>query len=217
METMISIPAWLFALSVGGNVFILFVAVRLLYRLMQVHQISIQNIRVDIQEFYQTINTPDSIVSGQPTLRPDTIHEQQLADMEREVKKRLAYAETLIKNAATLYVPDGPAPHLAVERRGQTAATGFSQWVYLIYCPTGHYKIGVAKNPGQRLASLKTLMPVELEVLHLIGCDNAYSAEEDLHKLFSDRRYRGEWFVLSPEDIDYIYTLRCYKNQTFAA
>jgi len=48
------------------------------------------------------------------------------------------------------------------------------------------------------------IMPFTIERLHSISCQDAVAAELTLHKKFSSKRVKGEWFKLSRADIEQI-------------
>lgn len=64
---------------------------------------------------------------------------------------------------------------------------------------TGYVKIGKSINPKIREKTLQSEKPV-IKILYV--CDN--NIEKKLHNEYKDKRIRGEWFSLSPEDIKYI-------------
>lgn len=73
--------------------------------------------------------------------------------------------------------------------------------VYVIADGTGAYKIGKAQRLSSRLAGLQTGNPRKLQVVIVAACSDATLVESNLHKQFAHRRLRGEWFVLTPEDL----------------
>ena len=79
-----------------------------------------------------------------------------------------------------------------------------SEFVYLISSKNGLTKIGIAKDVQSRLSSLNTASPIELSLLFYFNPKNARKAEEELHKRFSIKRVKGEWFNLSDGDISWI-------------
>lgn len=86
--------------------------------------------------------------------------------------------------------------------RKQTAAkAGF---VYLIQSISGAYKIGRTVNPNNRMATFTVKLPFEVEYVCVIQCEDMYSLERQLHTQFANKRVNGEWFNLSPEDVEYI-------------
>lgn len=70
--------------------------------------------------------------------------------------------------------------------------------VYFITCrEIGMVKIGCARNPFVRLATLQTAFPLELKIeAHLKG---SYALEKEMHERFAKERVRGEWFRITPE------------------
>lgn len=66
------------------------------------------------------------------------------------------------------------------------------------------YKIGVASAISKRVGMLQTGNPFKLEVITQINFTNykdAYNKEKELHRMFSDKHFHGEWFTLSDDDI----------------
>lgn len=71
-------------------------------------------------------------------------------------------------------------------------------YVYFIRAGfTGPIKIGVAANVQRRLETLQTGNHLPLYIIATIkysGRAEAYEKERKFHKLFSNKRLRGEWF-----------------------
>lgn len=74
-------------------------------------------------------------------------------------------------------------------------------YLYLIQSITGHYKIGKAKDPSDRVATFEVKLPFEIELLHTIECANYHESEKALKLRFIDKRVNGEWFALASEDV----------------
>lgn len=75
-----------------------------------------------------------------------------------------------------------------------------SGYVYLLQA--GHYyKIGRAKNPGERIKTLAIQLPFPVDVVLVMPCDDEIAAEKYLHKYYSHRRSNGEWFELTDSDV----------------
>lgn len=87
------------------------------------------------------------------------------------------------------------------EKRASAAYKGF---VYLIQSPTGYYKIGRTTNPKDRMKTFSVKLPFEVEYVCVIQTDNMYGLEQILHNRFADKRVNGEWFNLSPDDVEHI-------------
>lgn len=77
-------------------------------------------------------------------------------------------------------------------------------YVYLIQSASGQCKIGLSKNVEKRFKALSHSSPVKLELIHSIYTEDMTDTESMLHELFSSKRVKGEWFELSPDDIEYI-------------
>lgn len=80
-------------------------------------------------------------------------------------------------------------------------------YVYLIQSPTGAYKIGRTADPGDRLRTFNVKLPFEVEYVCVIATDDMYALERQLHGKFAAKRVNGEWFILSPDDVEYIKRL----------
>jgi hypothetical protein len=66
---------------------------------------------------------------------------------------------------------------------------------------SGYIKIGISKNPRYRETTLQAEEP---EVLLFAVAYQGRSLERALHRQFAHMRLRGEWFALSPEDVQMI-------------
>ncbi len=67
--------------------------------------------------------------------------------------------------------------------------------VYILEC-RGLYKIGRTNNLEERLKSLQTSNPFDIQVMHLIFTRDTVQVEEALHLIFAGNRTQGEWFNL---------------------
>lgn len=71
-------------------------------------------------------------------------------------------------------------------------------FVYIIRSgKKGCYKIGIARNVENRMASLQCGNPAELFLIAKFDFGtkvNAFRAEQRLHKIFRRHHVRGEWF-----------------------
>ena len=74
------------------------------------------------------------------------------------------------------------------------------RYVYLIRGNDGKYKIGIAKNPSQRIKQLQTGNSDELQLIDTYLTENAYKIESALHNQYAHVRNHGEWFDLSVSD-----------------
>lgn len=77
--------------------------------------------------------------------------------------------------------------------------TGIAERLYVIGDTEGRFiKIGIAKEPASRLASLQTGCPHKLILLAVFNIPNL-KAEKKLHEALSPYRLQGEWFELTGE------------------
>jgi len=81
-------------------------------------------------------------------------------------------------------------------------------YIYLIRSMTGYYKIGKSKEPERRIKSLGVQLPFAIEPVAIIETDNMRKLERELHQKFDDQRGDGEWFALTPGDVQYIKGLQ---------
>lgn len=81
------------------------------------------------------------------------------------------------------------------------------EYVYLLRTETGHFKIGCTTDPARRMQTFVTTLPVNVEYVCLIRCENRLDTERKLHIHFASKRRQGEWFDLTPDDVEYIKSL----------
>lgn len=65
------------------------------------------------------------------------------------------------------------------------------------------YKIGKGKNPTQREKTLLHDSPT-ISLFKTVKTESMSKLETELHNIFDDKRYRGEWFKLTKEDINWL-------------
>jgi hypothetical protein len=63
------------------------------------------------------------------------------------------------------------------------------------------YKIGRSNDFDRRLREIKTKLPEEGELIHVIETDDAEGIEAYWHNRFKNCRAKGEWFKLSNDDV----------------
>lgn len=78
-------------------------------------------------------------------------------------------------------------------------------FVYILRSTTGHYKIGRTKDPENRLRIFDVKLPFRVDFTLLISSDRHRKLEQELHRRFADKRLDGEWFALTPEDIEALH------------
>ena len=77
-------------------------------------------------------------------------------------------------------------------------------YIYLLKCG-GFYKIGITQNLEKRLKSYYvTENPFKIEIIFQKIIDNPEEAEKELSNKFQNKRFRGEWFKLNKEDVQWI-------------
>jgi hypothetical protein len=77
------------------------------------------------------------------------------------------------------------------------------EYVYVMKHVCGLFKIGKATNPKVRERTLQAEDP-RLELVAYAPCGR--KVESKLHKIFADKRVRGEWFSLEQNHVDWITT-----------
>ena len=79
-------------------------------------------------------------------------------------------------------------------------------YVYFILNPKKHeVKIGQSQDPFARLKQLEVEEKTKLVLLHYQ--EDVIPLERRLHNRFQEYRTRGEWFILSDEIINHIYSV----------
>ena len=67
--------------------------------------------------------------------------------------------------------------------------------IYVIENDKGYVKIGCSKNTTERIKIIKRIGAQEiLNVYVTEPCSNPYFIENEMHKLYSNKRIQGEWF-----------------------
>lgn len=94
----------------------------------------------------------------------------------------------------------GPAPKFDLSTPRRTR----SGFIYLIQIPSGEYKIGRSSDVGRRIQEFSTGSPHEFHLVHKIAADDMVQAEKKLHEQYLPKSIKGEWFHLTPEDVECI-------------
>lgn len=87
--------------------------------------------------------------------------------------------------------------------------------VYLAKSETGHYKIGISKDPYARVKHFDTIMPIDVDIVHSFPSDNCREAERLLHEQYAAYRHKGEWFNLPDYAIRHIKEITTYFEGEF--
>lgn len=90
------------------------------------------------------------------------------------------------------------------EQKKETRRSGRTGFIYLIKADNGFYKIGRTSDPEDRIRTFAVKLPFEVEYVCVVNTPDMYALEAKLHLKFADRRVNGEWFELTPDDVDYI-------------
>jgi hypothetical protein len=78
-----------------------------------------------------------------------------------------------------------------------------AKYVYLISDKNNYtYKIGISKNPKNRLKQLQTGSDKKLVICKQVLCENADQVEASLHHIYSIYNIQGEWFELNDIEIE---------------
>jgi len=93
-----------------------------------------------------------------------------------------------------------PMPAAAGPRSSLHPTSGY---VYVIRSSYG-FKIGKTVNLKERTRLFEVKLPFKISVEHYAWFEDYTAAERDFHRRFHDKRLEGEWFDLSPSDIEYL-------------
>lgn len=86
-------------------------------------------------------------------------------------------------------------------------------WIYIIEATDQElYKIGKTFNLKKRLSSLQCASPYTLRVIHKFQSEHLNEVEVFLHKIFSGKRFKREWFRLSEVDLAFLSQVDGYDK-----
>jgi|GEM_PF-1706113 len=89
-----------------------------------------------------------------------------------------------------------------IEKEKQTRADSIG-YVYLLnVVNTDIYKIGYSKNADKRIGNIKTSSPLDIELVKIFKCYDAFKVEQELHNIFKGKKMNREWFKLDLNDLD---------------
>jgi hypothetical protein len=122
----------------------------------------------------------------------------------RQAKPYFAFAKDVVKKYR---LPDLFAQHFSqattAQKEGGAKLNESGGYVYVIKSDHG-YKIGKTKRMKDRAQLFSVKLPFPIEVVHYAWFDDYSATETELHRLFQSKRLGGEWFDLSPHDLDRI-------------
>lgn len=75
-------------------------------------------------------------------------------------------------------------------------------YVYIVRSENGDYKIGRTINPNSRGKTFDVKLPLRVKFELLIESPDYRGLERELHQRFASKRIDGEWFKLTPEDVE---------------
>jgi hypothetical protein len=102
---------------------------------------------------------------------------------------------------------DVSAPQV-IHISGKKLTSRNAGYVYLLKEINGnHYKIGCTRDPNDRRKTFNVKLPFEAAYICLIPSQDMHALESALHYRFASKRVNGEWFSLSPADVQYIQSL----------
>lgn len=94
-------------------------------------------------------------------------------------------------------------------RRERPQPTPEPGYIYVVRGPEGQYKVGRSKDVPSRIKNFVSLkLPFEVTLVHEIASRDMVWAEQDLHARFAACRTNGEWFALSPAQLDELRAVR---------
>jgi hypothetical protein len=79
---------------------------------------------------------------------------------------------------------------------------GKDGFVYLMLSETGLYKIGRSTDCQARLKAVKQQERCGVTFIGAHDVSDAHAAERAAHAMFAEKREHGEWFRLTPSDVD---------------
>lgn len=95
---------------------------------------------------------------------------------------------------------DLTAELLGIEKISELPKKRFGDFVYIFRCKE-FYKIGRCFSVPNRLSMMQVGCPFPIEEIYSRKVQNPVLLEKKLHKLFSNKHHRGEWFILDDYDL----------------
>lgn len=168
----------------------------------------------DFRKVSMTDNGPESVIiarrgKGGGTLAHPYIAINFLLDSDPRVLMWLM--DIASQSSSPAGVCNQLITRLKIEGPYQTESS--ANYLYLIRKGNSNdYKIGISKNPDDRLGALQTSSADKLNLVAYCAHNNAYEVEKAIHNILKDCRITGEWFNLDEEML--VYLLREYYGAT---
>lgn len=126
------------------------------------------------------------------------LHDAQLLDWlkDSDVITPAQY-EAMLQGVQKISEPVQRAAPSAIVR--DVKKPGF---VYVLKSETGHFKIGRTIDPDSRYKTFGITLPFRIEYELVIKADDYVALEKALHARFAAKRLDGEWFQLTPDDLE---------------
>lgn len=101
---------------------------------------------------------------------------------------------------------DDTCYHLHLPNMAVAATASVSEregFIYVLKSKSG-YKIGRTRNIEARMGSFNVQLPFPFKLIHSFPVDDMVAVERELHTMFADCRLNGEWFNLSPDQVEWL-------------
>jgi hypothetical protein len=133
----------------------------------------------------------------------DTARESMEEEIERRVELRIGHRIREFERYNTKDHEQETTDNLKEERQ---------KWLYLFRHTNGLTKIGFSGNPSQR----ERTMQAEDPRVHMLATrPGKLYQEKRLHRIYEDKRVRGEWFDLSDQDVERLMLICGFSASTF--
>jgi len=114
---------------------------------------------------------------------------------ETSIEKKITIVDEVSKQ-----IKDATAIAEAIQSIDVDIETKDPLYIYVIVEKySRRYKIGISKNPQERIKQLQTGNPEPLELVMYYEAKNRFITEKELHEENKDNRLQGEWFSGVPD------------------
>lgn len=69
------------------------------------------------------------------------------------------------------------------------------------------YKIGCSADLDMRIRNIEQNLPDDVKLVHVWACKNYRRLELRFHNMYRTKRVKGEWFVLTDEDVQFMQSI----------